>query len=422
MKKIAVIGSGISGHVATYYLKKDFDITLYEADNRFGGHANTVDIQGNNPISIDTGFIVYNELTYPGLTRLFDELDVKTVETDMSFGVQDECSGLQYSTHNFNQLFAQRKNLYSIKFFRIWWDFLRFRPYANYFLIHHQDDLSTTVGDLVRESKCSIDFKKYFLYPMAGAIWSTSPEEIEEYPARSFLEFMFNHRMLDIFGQPSWRTVKGGSKLYVERIIASGGYRMFKNSPVRRIIRLSEGVKVVADNQEDQLYDEVIIATHSDQALKMISDPTDLEIEVLKGIRFQKNIAILHQDHSLMPPNKRAWAAWNVYLHKEKKGKVELTYDMNLLQHIKGDPWYVTLNPYREVNEEKVYRKIEYDHPFFDIKALKAQEKWSSVSGVNRLHFCGAYWKWGFHEDGLWSALRVVNAIQKIKANRLQYA
>ena len=410
MKKIAVVGSGISGHVVAHQLRDLAKVTLYESESRFGGHANTVTINGT---PVDTGFIVYNELNYPGLVNLFKELNVPTVETDMSFGTQDLKTGIQYSTQNINGVFAQRKNLFNPKYLKVWSDFFKLKTYAEEFLKNNPHDITTTVGDLCREAGCGKTFKNLFLYAMAGAIWSTAPEEIDGYPARSFLQFMVNHRMLQASGQPIWRTVVGGSKEYVKRLSKFSEVRRLSNSAVQEIKRVVEGVSIKAKGHESEIYDEVIVATHSDQALKIIDKPSQKETEVLSSIKYQPNQAILHSDLKMMPSEKRAWAAWNVCLPKTAKSRIELTYDMNRLQHLTGQPWLITLNPHREIAEEKIHKTIDYMHPFFDLNALKAQERWSEVSGVDRIHYCGAYWKWGFHEDGVWSALRVVEEIKK---------
>jgi predicted NAD/FAD-binding protein len=407
-KKIAVIGSGIAGHYAVHRLKKAHEVMLYEAESRFGGHAHTVEIEGQN-IPVDMGFIVYNELTYPRLTSLLEELHVKTINTDMSFGVRDDVSGLEYSTSSINGIFAQRKNIMSLSYLQIWSDFFKFKKHASRFMAEQSDDRETSLGELVREARCHPRFWKHFLYPMSGAIWSTAPEEMESYPATSFLRFMHNHRMLEPTGQPIWKTVVGGSIKYVEAIHELGGFERKTGAPVTDLIRSEGGVLVKAKNHEDQVYDEVVVATHSDQALKMLSTPSENEKSILGQIRYQPNRAVLHSDTSLMPKNRRAHASWNVHLHEQYHERVELTYDMNRLQHLKGGPWLVTLNPNETIDEKKIIREMDVMHPYFDGSALKAQDRWSEISGVDKIHYCGAYWKWGFHEDGLWSAQRVID-------------
>lgn len=411
MKSIAVIGSGVSGLVSAYRLRNVADIHLIESDDRFGGHANTVDVQGDTAVKVDTGFIVYNNLTYPGLTELFDELEVKTVATDMSFGAEDLKSGWQYSTASLVSLFAQPWQILNPKFLGVWRDFFKFRAYAKEFHSDPNKDMKTTVADLVRQAGCGDAFKERFLYAMAGAIWSTAPQEIDGYPAVSFLDFMFNHRMLDPSGQPVWRTVEGGSIRYVSRILEKGGFRRQKGNGARKVARVPEGVKVTFQDGEEATYDEVVLATHSDQALKLLENPTRDESEVLGSIKYQPNTAVLHSDESMMPSNKRAWAAWNVHLSRDPRERVELTYDMNVLQHIEDGRWLVTLNPEREIDPLKIHRTFQYHHPFFDVGALDAQLRWEEISGVDRVHYCGAYWRHGFHEDGLWSAMRVVDHI-----------
>ena len=410
-KRIAVVGSGISGHVAAFRLGEHFEVSLFEADSRFGGHANTVDVEKQSTTSIDTGFIVYNELTYPGLTQLLKELKVPTVESDMSFGCEDELSGLQYSTYSLNSLFAQRSNIFSPTFLGIWRDFYKFRSFALAFHRAHPNDNCTTLGELVRQAKCGPAFWRYFLYPMSGAIWSTAPQEMEHYPARSFLQFMINHRMLEPRGQPIWRTVVGGSRNYVEAMAITKRFQRFKNAAVKKIIRQELGLKLVFESGESKFFDEVVVATHSDQALKLLDQPTSEEQDILAAISYQPNRAVLHSDISKMPSIEGAQASWNVYLGSAPSDRVELTYDMNRLQHLKGGPWLVTLNPQRPIAEHLVHRSFSYHHPYFDLKALQAQDRWQNISGQRGIHYCGAYWRWGFHEDGLWSAMRVVDQI-----------
>jgi predicted NAD/FAD-binding protein len=411
MKSIAVIGSGVSGLVSAYRLGFEADVELIESDTRFGGHANTVEVKEKSSIKVDTGFIVYNTLTYPGLTKLFKELEVKTVATDMSFGVHDLISGWQYGTSSLKSLFAQPWQLFNPKFLGVWIDFWKFRRHAKEFHAKADKDPKTTVADLIRQAGCGEAFKSRFLYAMAGAIWSTAPQEMDRYPAVSFLDFMFNHRMLDPWGQPVWRTVEGGSISYVSRILEKGKFSRRTGNGAKRISRLAGGVGVEFEDGSSKVYDEVVIATHSDQALALLGNPTPLEKDVLGAIGYQPNKAVLHSDESMMPPNKKAWAAWNVLLHKNQREQVELTYDMNALQHIKEGRWLVTLNPEREIDPDKIHRTYNYNHPFFDVGALDAQMKWNEVSGVDRIHYCGAYWRHGFHEDGLWSAMRVVDQI-----------
>jgi uncharacterized protein len=413
LKSIAVIGSGVSGLVSAYRLRNDAEVHLIESDDRFGGHANTVEVEHEKPVKVDTGFIVYNNLTYPGLTELFDELEVKTVPTDMSFGVQDIKSGWQYGTASFGSLFAQPWQLLNPSFLGVWWDFMKFRKQAQRFQADPEKDASTTVGGLIELAGCGRAFKERFLFAMAGAIWSTAPQEIEGYPALSFLDFMFNHRMLDPWGQPVWRTVDGGSQRYVNRILDKGGFRRQKGNGAKRVSRQEDGVLVEFEDGSSKQFDEVIMATHSDTALELLDDPSEEEKEILGAITYQPNTAVLHSDESLMPPNRKSWAAWNVCLPMNPQERVELTYDMNVLQHLKDGRWLVTLNPDRAIDPEKVHRTFEYHHPYFDVEALGAQMKWDKISGDKRTHYCGAYWRHGFHEDGLWSAMRVVDHVLK---------
>jgi len=413
IKKIAVIGSGIAGHVATYRLKDYFDVSLFEQDDRFGGHANTVDIiKDDNVTPVDTGFIVYNELTYPGLTNLLKELQVNSIATDMSFGASLSLHNLEYSSKSINSLFAQRKNLFNFSYLGIWKDFFRFRKEAKEYILKHPNDHETTLGEFIHTKGYGKAFRDSFLYAVAGAIWSTAPKDMDDFPLQSFLRFMINHKMLDPWGQPVWRTIPGGSRKYVEAIINKGGYKKHPHHKVTSILREKKGIKIICDNHYQEIFDEVVVATHSDQALKLLTTPSYKEQEILGSIKYQKNTAILHSDENLMPKEKNAWAAWNVYIGKNNTDQVELSYDMNLLQNIKNGRWIVTLNNNREINEGLIHKTIQYQHPFFDISALKAQKRWEEISGIDHVHYCGAYWKWGFHEDGLWSAIRVVENLK----------
>tara|TARA_B100000676_G_C18011487_1_gene806950 strand:+ start:13 stop:1299 length:1287 start_codon:yes stop_codon:yes gene_type:complete len=412
-KRIAVVGSGISGLVAAYRLQNICDVSVYEAGDYIGGHTNTIDVeQAGQLYSVDTGFIVYNEKNYPQFTQLLDQLSVQTQSTEMSFSVQCQRSGLEYNGTSINKIFAQRSNLLSPSFHRMLRDIIRFYRQAPELLEGH--DTSTTLGEYLEQGRFEKAFIEQHIIPMGAAIWSSSPDGMFDFPARSFAQFFHNHGFLQWKGRPQWRVVQGGSKQYVMALIASFSGSIHTNSPVKSIRRNPNCVTLEFANQQPQDFDEVIIATHSDQALRLLIDPTDQERQILGAIRYQENQTVLHTDISLLPKQRRAWASWNYYLPSAQASAPTVTYNMNILQGLTSQHAFcVSLNRQDEIDEQHIVQRMTYHHPIYDLSALGAQQRRDEISGVYNTHYCGAYWGYGFHEDGARSGIEVADKIEK---------
>ena len=402
--KIAIVGSGISGLVAAHLLHPRHEICVYEASDRIGGHTHTVDVDfAGERHSIDTGFIVYNEATYPNFVRLLEKLGVETQPSQMSFGLSCERTGLEWGSRGLRSLFAQPSNLLSSSFRQMLRDFLRFNREAPRLL--EQPVEKATLGDYLLGADYSDAFIDHYVIPMGAAIWSADPRNFLEIPAVSFIRFFQNHGMLETNPSLPWRVIRGGSARYVEKLVAPFLDRIRVVCPVRSVRRCADRVQVLSSaGLED--FDHVIFATHSDQALGLIEDPTALERAVLGSITYQQNDVALHTDTTLMPRNQRAWASWNYRVPLCSQGRAMLTYDMTRLQSLPSHHRFlVTLNANDRIDPEKVLRRFVYHHPVFDADAIAAQKHRAKISGPSRTHFCGAYWGYGFHEDGVKSAI-----------------
>lgn len=405
-KRIAVIGSGISGASAAWALRDAADVTLYESEARAGGHTATVDIDyDGTPISVDTGFIVYNELNYPDLTALFRHLDVATVESDMGFALSLDNGRLEWCGSSLTQVFAQRRNVVSVAFLWMLREILRFNRQC-------RDDRAAgllagiSIGNYLRLRDFSQRFIDDYLVPMAAAIWSTPRVQMLDFPAETFVTFFENHRLID-FERPVWRTVKGGARTYLDKLLAPLGGRVRLNEPVLDILRDRDGVSVTTRSGTTR-HDAVVIAAHSDQALAMLGDPSPAEDGILSAIRYRDNRVVLHRDESLMPRRRQAWAAWNYLRDSRDDGSadVSVTYWMNKLQAIDpSKPLFVSLNPPREPRPGTVFGEFNYAHPQFDAGALAAQKALTGLQGARNTWFAGAWTGYGFHEDGLKSGL-----------------
>ncbi len=409
LMKIAIIGSGIAGNVAANYLHKDHDITLFEANDYVGGHTHTHPISWNNKeYAIDTGFIVFNYRTYPNFTRLLNELQVPVQPSNMSFSVKCERSGLEYNGNNLNSLFAQRRNLFRPSFHRMLRDILRFNRQAPALLDNPDDELS--LGEYLQQQAYSNQFIEHYIIPMGAAIWSTDPNRMHAFPAHGFVRFFHNHGLLSVSDRPTWYVIKGGSNQYVTKLIRPFRDRIRLNSPIEKIKRFSTHVEVTPRNQPTEQFDAVFIASHSDQALAMLTDATRQEQEILGAIPYQENTAILHTDQSLLPRRRLAWAAWNYHLLQENSSRVTLTYNMNILQNLNASEQFcVTLNNDDAIDESRIIKRLRYHHPVYTPKGMQAQQRQQEINGMNRTYFCGAYWRYGFHEDGVVSALNALN-------------
>jgi predicted NAD/FAD-binding protein len=400
MAKIAVVGSGISGLTSAYLLSRDHQVTVYEASDYLGGHTHThvIELEGRQ-LNVDTGFIVYNDRTYPKFIRLLDQLGCTGLATEMSFSVNRP--GLEYNGHSMNTLFAQRRNLVNPSFLGMLLDILRFNRNAP--AIGIEDGRS--LGEYLSDEHYGSAFQQDYLVPMAAAIWSTGDTDVRHFPVRSLAHFFVNHGLVSLKNRPQWRVVAGGSNSYVKAMQSKIG-EVKLSTPVNRIERAPEHVLVEAKGEERQ-FDAVVIAVHSDQALDLLEDPSRQELEVLSPMRYSSNIATLHTDGSLLPKRKLAWASWNYHAAKQKE-KATLTYNMNILSHIESNSdVLVTLNDAGEINPEKILKTVHYEHPIFNHEMMLSQNRHAEISGVNRTHYCGAYWHYGFHEDGVVSALNV---------------
>ena len=402
--KIAIVGGGISGLTAAYLLSREHEIILYESNDYIGGHTNTVSIEiGGPPVAVDTGFIVYNQQNYPNFSHILSDLNVSTQPTSMSFSVKLIEPDLEYNGSSLKQLFGQKKNLIKPKFYRMLWDILRFNRRSPGLL--DSTSYEITLGEYAIECGFSQDFIRHYLVPMGAAIWSSSPSAILEMPACFFIRFFKNHGMLNVNDRPQWRTITGGSRQYVNKMIASFAENIRLGHKVRSVERFYDRVTVDGDS-----YDHVVFACHSDQAIEALSDPSVYETDILSKISYQKNEVIMHTDASIMPMREDLWAAWNYHSQGNDDSPVAMTYNMNILQNLDiKETICVTLNSMDLINPDLILGRHVYSHPQFTPKSMKAQERWTEISGENRTHFCGAYWGNGFHEDGVNSALRIAN-------------
>ncbi len=419
--KIAVIGTGIAGNVVAYHLARRHEITVFEADARVGGHTNTVEVewQGSS-YPVDTGFIVFNEWTYPNFIALLDELGVGWQDSDMSFSVQCRHHHLEYNGASLNTLFAQRRNLLRPSFHRMVRDILRFNREATELLRPGAPDCS--LEDYLHGKGYSREFRDHYVMPMGAAIWSAKPDGFGRVPARFFVRFFHNHGMLSVNERPTWRVIRGGSARYVEKLVAGHRERIRLSSPVQRIRRCADHVEVRAAHQAPERFDQVFIATHSDQALAMLADPSELERRTLGAIGYQHNEAVLHTDASLMPRRRRAWAAWNYHIPRRRQRRVAVTYNMNILQGLKAPAQFcVTLNHREAIDPDRIIARFDYAHPVFTPEAVAAQRRQRDLNGVNRTYYCGAYWRYGFHEDGVVSALAALEHFTERQEHEQRY-
>jgi len=414
--KIAVIGAGVSGLGAAWLLSRRHDVVVYERENRFGGHSCTVDAPTKHGrLPVDVGFIVFNERNYPNLIALFDHLGVPTEPSDMSFAVSLDDGGFEYAS-SFGGYFAQRRNLARPSFLRMTHDILRFNRMAPQ-LLDQAENLDFTIGDFVEQAGFGAAFRDRYLVPMAACIWSTPLGRMLDYPAQTFARFFNNHGLLTIGPQLQWRTVSGGSRSYVERIVAPLRARARLSTPASAIRRLGEGVEVRDAGGHWDRFDRVVLACHADQALSLLTDADQTERDLLGRFAYSTNEVWLHGDESLMPKRRSAWASWNyVADSRSRDSNVSVTYWMNRLQSLNApDNLFVTLNPIREPAADRVIREIDYTHPSFDHAALATQQRLWTLQGHSRTWYCGSYFGYGFHEDALQSGLAVAEQLGGIR-------
>jgi len=415
--KIAVVGAGIAGNVAARELHRDHDVTVFEAGHHVGGHTHTHDVEMHGRRwQVDTGFIVFNDRTYPNFIALLDELGVASQESSMSFSVRDEAANLEYNGTSLNALFAQRRNLLRPAFLGMVRDILRFNREAPRLLEEPGGELP--LGELLARGGYGRAFIEHYAVPMGAAIWSTDPGSMMRFPARFFVRFLHNHGMLTVDDRPTWRTVRGGSARYVERLTAPFRDRIHLATRVEQVRRIPGGVMVKPCGHEAQRYDAAFLACHSDQALALLADPSPAEREVLSAIPYQANEAVLHTDAGLMPRRRLAWAAWNYHV-RPGGGPVALTYNMNILQRLDAPtPFLVTLNHTDAIDPDRILRRVTYHHPLYTPASVAAQARHREIDGARATYYCGAWLRNGFHEDGVASALAAVRHFRDDHAQR----
>lgn len=413
-EKIAVIGAGISGLTSAWLLREKYEVHLYEENDYAGGHTQTTDVAiGDRTWPVNTGFIVFNDWTYPNFIRLMELLGVASEDSDMSFSVKCEKTGLEYNGHTLNSLFAQRSNLFRPSFWGMIRDILRFNKETRKALSDDTLDRSETLGSYLNRRGYGRAFRDNYIIPMGAAVWSASEEMMMEFPLYFFVRFFNNHGMLSVDDRPQWKVISGGSRTYVERILQDlPEDQVYIKTPVEKVVRSADKVDVYS-MRGCESYDQVIFACHSDQALKMLDAPSRDEQEILGAIPYKMNDVVLHTDSRILPERELARAAWNYHIGMETQDCVAVTYYMNRLQNFDDAPvdFCVTLNKTEDIDKNTILRRFRYAHPVFTREGMAAQQRHGDISGINRTHFCGAYWFNGFHEDGVVSALRVTEAL-----------
>ena len=407
--KIAVLGAGISGLGSAYILSKKHEVDLYEKDNRLGGHARTTIVNDEDKIfGVDTGFLVFNHPTYPLLTKLFEQLNVKIENSDMSFAFWDRDKNRAYNGSSVKGMFAQKRNFFSITHYKMIKDILTFNEIAIKDLKENNSNLDKSLGEYIKNY--SNAFKERYLLPMGAAIWSTPSDEMNLFPARTFLTFFKNHGLLGVSSHHQWLTVSNGSINYVNKIKEKISGKIFLNSDVIKVQREEKGVYLVHENGTKTFYDKVVLAMHAPQALEILENPTPKEVEILSAFKYKENSAVLHNDNNILYPNKKMYAAWNYTSTNSKNKAVTLSYWINTLQNLKTKKdYFVSLNETQNINN--VIEKISYEHPQFNSIAINMQKRKDEICGVNNTYFAGAYWRYGFHEDGLLSATKVASKL-----------
>ena len=411
--KIAVIGSGISGLSAAYYLSKNHHVDLFEKEDHFGGHSNTIDITiDGKKISVDVGFIVFNHQTYPNLINFFDEIDVEIEKSDMSFSVSVENTNYEYCGKGLAGIFANKSNLFNVKFIKMFFDIIKF--YKSCSKISNLDQ-KITLNEFLNKNKWSEGFINYHIIPMVSAIWSMPPYEAGKMPMNFFLKFFQNHGLFKFKDRPQWYTVAHRSRTYVNKVLSSISGEYYKNYKINSIKRISSGIQVYYGGDNEFFdYDKVILATHANEALALIKNPTEKEKNILSNFGYRENNAVLHFDESMMPKNKKTWSSWNSFVDPKNLNKSSLSYWLNLLQNLKIEKnIFLTLNPFRDIDEKKILKKIKFTHPYYDQKALDNQKNLKNIQNIENLLFCGSYFGYGFHEDGIKSSIEMLKNLDE---------
>jgi uncharacterized protein len=409
MSKLAIIGSGIAGMSAAYFLKDDFEVTVFEENDYIGGHTNTIDVHdGQQVCPLDTGFMVFNEKTYPNLLKLFNKLDVPYKNTDMSFSVRNDKLNLEYNGSSLGGLFSQKKNIFNLNFLKMIKEILKFNSHAPTVLADESEYKEMSIGQYLKSLKLSEYFLTNFLAPMSSAVWSTPMELIKDFPAKSLVRFFYNHGFVGVNTQLQWKTVEGGSREYRDRLVSSLGSNMFTSCGVKKISQHVNQIEVTTASGVES-FDKVIVCTHADEALKMIDNPTKFQIDVLNKFQYQENTAVVHTDSSVMPHLSKNWSSWNFLMREDQTYTV---YYMNMLQGVSDrKDFFVNINGESFIDPDKVIKTITYHHPIFDVASMKAQERLDELNTQNNLHFSGSYYRYGFHEDALLSSVNLCETI-----------
>ncbi len=404
--QVAVIGSGISGNLAARVLSAEHQVDVFESSSHVGGHAQTVETHAyGRDVPVDVAFMVLNRRTYPNFCRMLELLGVQTQDSEMSLSVRCWRTGLEYQGSSLNGLFAQRRNLVRRSFYRMLRDIIRFNRRATEFC--ESGDEQTSLGEFLHGIGVGPEFRDQYFVPMSAAIWSADPEALDRFPAKFILGFCRNHGLLQLTDRPQWLTIANRSRDYVTRLMRPIRDRIFLNSPVREVRRVGGGVRLSLDERDVQ-YDHVVFASHADQTLRMLKDASPVEQEILSGFPYQRNMAVLHTDTSVLPQRRRAWASWNYHVSRQPSNQASVTYDLNRLQSLGlPGPLCLTLNPHCEIDDQKVLQRFEFQHPVFSDQSIASQGRFDEINGRNGVSFCGAYWGYGFHEDGVNSALAV---------------
>jgi predicted NAD/FAD-binding protein len=409
--KIAVVGSGISGLSAAYYLSKKHHVDLFEKEDHFGGHSHTIDlILNEKKISVDIGFIVFNHKTYPNLIEFFKENEVQIEKSDMSFAVSVNDTKFEYCGRGLKGIFANKSNLFDLSFLKMFFDILKF--YKNCDKISEYEE-QVTLGEYLTKNKLSKTFVDYHLIPMVSAIWSMPPYEASKMPLKFFLKFFQNHGLFKLKDRPQWYTVTNRSRSYVNKVLSKISGEYYKNYAVNKIKRRDSGIDLYyGDKSEYFSYDKVVLACHADQSLSLLDDPSDDEKQILSNFSYKENIAVIHTDHNIMPNNKNVWSSWNSSIDKNNLENNSITYWLNLLQNLKfNQNIFLTLNPYLNIDENKILKKVKFTHPYFDQNALDNQINLKNLQNKRNTLFCGSYFGYGFHEDGIKSSIEMLKTI-----------
>ena len=406
--KIAVIGSGISGLSAAYYLSKKHKVDLFEKEDHFGGHSYTLDILINEKkISVDIGFIVFNHQTYPNLINFFLENEVNIEKSDMSFSVSVQGTSFEYCGRGLKGMFSNKSNLFNVSFLKMFFDIIKFYNHCDRISDLNQE---ITLGEFLKKKKLSKSFIDYHLIPMVSAIWSMPPYEVNNMPLKFFIKFFQNHGLFKLKKRPEWYTVSNRSKSYVNKILSKISGEHYKNYKINNVKRISTGVQVCYGGENEFFdYDKVVIATHADEALSLIENPLEEEENILSNFKYKENIAVVHTDENIMPKNKKVWSSWNSHVKSESPNKNSLTYWLNLLQNLRcNENIFLTLNPTFQISENKILKKVKFTHPYFDQNALDHQNKLNLLQNKKNILFCGSYFGYGFHEDGIKSSIEMI--------------